>query len=69
MTYQVRVILGGLLAGVLINVVEYINNRVILKNAWAQGIQLLGKPAAFSAGATVMLNISGLLLGIAAVWI
>jgi hypothetical protein len=68
-TNRVRVVLGGLLAGVVINVVEYITNGVILKDAWAQVMQSLGKPAIFSPGAIVIFNISGFLLGIAAVWI
>ena len=68
-TNRVRVILGGLLAGVVINVVEYITNGVILKNAWAQAMRTLGKPAAFSAGAILTFNVAGFLLGIGAVWI
>jgi hypothetical protein len=68
-TNRVRVIWGGLLAGVVINVVEYITHGVILKDAWAQAMQSLGKGAAFSPGAIVIFNISGFLLGIAAVWI
>ena len=68
-TNRVRVILGGLLAGVVINVVESITNGVILKDTWAQAMQSLGKPAPFSPGAIVIFNISGFLLGIAAVWI
>jgi hypothetical protein len=67
-TNRVRVILGGLLAGVVINVVEYITNGVILRNAWAQAMQALGKPG-FSAGAIVTFNVAGFLLGIGAVWI
>ena len=68
-TNRVRVILGGLLAGVVINVVEYITNGVILKSAWSEAMQSLGKPTDLSASAIVMFNIWGFLLGIAAVWI
>jgi len=68
-TNRVRVILGGLLAGVVINVVESITNGVILKDTWAQAMQSLGEAAPFSPGAIVIFNISGFLLGIAAVWI
>src|SRR5258708_3909602 len=64
-----RVILGGLLAGVVINIVEYITNGVVLKQAWGQAMQTLGKPAELTAGAIVMFNIWGFLLGIAAVWL
>ena len=53
----------------VINVVEYITKRVILKEAWAQAMQSLGKSAVLSAGAIVTFNVWGFLLGIAAVWI
>ena len=42
-TNRVQVILGGLLAGVVINVVEYVTNGVILKNAWAHAMQTLAE--------------------------
>src|SRR5438105_6903253 len=67
-TNRVRVILGGLLAGVVINVVEFITNGVILREAWGQAMKALGKPQ-LSAGAIVIFNIWGFLLGIAAVWL
>lgn len=68
-TNRLRVVLGGLLAGVVINVVEFITNGVILKDTWAQSMQSLGKPAEISAGAIVMFNVWGFLLGIAAIWL
>jgi len=61
--------LGGVVAGVVINVVEYVTNGVILRQSWGQAMQALGKPADISAGAIVMFNLWGFLLGIAAVWI
>ena len=67
-TNRVRVILGGLLAGVVINVVEFITNGVILREAWGQAMKALGKPQ-LSAGAVVIFNIWGFLLGISAVWL
>jgi hypothetical protein len=33
-TNRGRVILGGLVAGLVINVVEYITNGVVLRDAW-----------------------------------
>jgi len=68
-TNRVRVILGGLLAGVVINVVEYITNGVILKEAWGQAMTALGKPTDISAGGIAIFNLWGFLLGIGAVWI
>jgi len=68
-TNRGRVILGGLLAGVVINFVEFVTNGVVLKDSWGQAMAALGKPANMSSGAIVMFNIWGFLLGIGAVWI
>jgi hypothetical protein len=68
-TNRLRVVLGGLLAGVVINVVEYVTNGVVLRDSWAQTMQALGRPATVSTGAIVTFNVWGFLLGIAAVWI
>jgi len=42
--------LGGLLAGLVINIVEFITNGVVLREAWGQAMQALGKPTQLSAG-------------------
>ena len=68
-TNRGRVILGGLLAGVVINIVEFITNGLVLRESWGAAMQALGKPAALSTGAIVMFNVWGFLLGIAAVWL
>ena len=68
-TNRGRVILGGLLAGLVINIVEFITNGVVLREAWGQAMQALGKPAQLSVVAIVIFNIWGFLLGIAAVWL
>ena len=49
-TNRARVILGGLIAGLVINIVEYITNGVILREAWGQAMQALGKSGAFTMG-------------------
>lgn len=68
-TNRIRVILGGLLAGVVINLVEFVTHGVILRDAWEQAMQSLGRGTAFSATAIVIFNITGFLLGIVAVWV
>jgi hypothetical protein len=69
-TNRARVVLGGLLAGLVINVVEFLAHGVILANAWSQAGQALGKPAGGpSTGAIVMFNLMGFVLGIASVWV
>jgi len=67
-TNRVRVVLGGLLAGVVINIVEYVTNGVVLKADWGQAMQALGK-SEVSGSAIAMFIVWGFLLGIAAVWI
>jgi len=66
-TNRGRVILGGLVAGLVINVVEYITNGVVLRDAWGSVMQALGRPAQISGSAILVFNIWGFLLGIAAV--
>lgn len=68
-TNRGRVILGGLLAGVVINVVEFVTNGLVLKQAWGQAMQALGKPSELTGTAILIFNIWGFLLGIAAVWL
>ena len=65
-----RVFLGGLLAGVVINIGEYLFHAVIFKNEVAEMMRALGKdPAAVMSGnAIVIWNLMGFLAGIGAVW-
>ena len=67
-TNRVRVILGGLLAGVVINIVEFITNGVVLNSAWAQVMQSLGKPP-LTVSSILLFNVWGFLMGIASVWL
>ncbi len=68
-TNRGRVIVGGLVAGLLINIVEYVTNGVVLREAWGKAMAALNKPADLSVAAIVIFNIWGFLLGIAAVWL
>jgi hypothetical protein len=56
-------------AGIVINLVEYIKNGVVLRDAWGSAMQELGKPAQISGSAILIFNVWGFLLGIAAVWL
>ena len=68
-TNRGRVLLGGLLAGLLINISEYVTNGVVLAADWGRVMQALGKSAVPSASAIAIYNVWGFLVGIAAVWI
>ena len=63
-----RVILGGLVAGVIINVFEYLLNAVVLAKQWASVMSGLGKTGELSGISIVVFNVWGFLLGITAVW-
>ena len=65
-----RVFLGGLLAGVVIDIGEYLFHAVLFKNEVAEMMRALGKdPAAVMSGNAIMIwNLMGFLAGIGAVW-
>ena len=65
-----RVFLGGLLAGVVINVGEFLFHAVLFKDQVAEMMRALGKdPATVMTGSAVVIwNILGFLAGIGAVW-
>jgi hypothetical protein len=67
-TNRGRVILGGLLAGVVINLGEFITNGLVLNDAWARVMQSLGKPP-LPVSSIVLFNVWGFLLGIGSVWL
>jgi hypothetical protein len=58
-----------LLAGVVINISEFITNGVVLKADWGQALQALGKAPVPSGSAIAIYNVWGFLAGIAAVWV
>jgi hypothetical protein len=68
-----RVILGGLLAGMLINVIEFFLNGVVLAKDWEAAIVALGRPPI--AGSQIALFfvwsfvLWGFLIGIISVWL
>lgn len=61
--------MGGLAAGLVINVSEGILNAVVLADDWAQVMAAMGKPAEFSGGQIALFNVMGFALGIAMVWL
>ena len=63
-----RVILGGLLAGIVINAFEFVSNSLVLPNDWAVAMRALGKPERFAAGQIAAFVLWGFLVGIFAIW-
>ena len=64
-----RVILGGIIAGVVIDVFENILNGVILQQQWADVLTGLGKSGTTSVKQIVAFNVWGLAVGILMVWL
>jgi hypothetical protein len=62
-----RVIVGGIVAGIIIDVVEYVLNAIVLADRWNAIVSAHNLPQ-FSMNAILVFNIIGLVTGIAAVW-
>ena len=56
-----RVILGGLVAGAIINAFEYLLNAIVLAKDWASVMTGLGKTGEMSGASIVLFNVLGLL--------
>ena len=63
-----RVVLGGLLAGLVINISEFVLNAVVLEEEMNAAVQRMNLPA-IAGGAIGIFLVMGFALGIAAVWL
>jgi len=63
-----RVVLGGLVAGVIINIGEFILNGLILMNDWNEAMKALNKPP-MGGSAILIMVVLCLLLGIFLTWV
>jgi hypothetical protein len=63
-----RVVLGGLLAGVVLTVLEFVLNEPILGDRWAAAMESLGLTEPEGAGIMIAYVVWNFLLGIALVW-
>ncbi len=64
-----RVMIGGLLCGLVINVFEFLVNSVLLRDDWRMALRTLGKPEQFGAGQLAAFIVWGFLVGAFAVWL
>jgi len=64
-----RVILGGIAAGIVVNVSEFLLNEVVLKKANEDAMKALGRTMPESGGTVLIWILWGFLLGIVAVWL
>jgi hypothetical protein len=63
-----RVILGGLVAGIVADVLGYIVDGMLLAPAWAEQMKKLGQSVS-STSQLIEYNLLGLVCGIALIWI
>src|ERR1700733_6125258 len=64
-----RALLGGIVAAVIIDLIEGVMNGIVLKGDWAAAMQALGKSGEVTGGDIAIYNIGGLLYGIIGVWL
>jgi hypothetical protein len=63
-----RVLLGGIVAGLVANVLGYLVDGLLLAPRWADGLMALGRED-FVPGQWIWFNVLGLIGGIAVIWI
>ena len=62
-----RVILGGFVAGVIINLSEFVLNGVVLANQWTDLMASINRPA-LELNDIIIFNVMGFVMGLVAVW-
>lgn len=63
-----RVILAGLVAGLVADVLGYLTDGVLLASQWADGMKALGRTN-FSANQWIWFDVLGIVSGIAVIWV
>jgi len=63
-----RWILGGIVAGVVTDILDYPVDGVWLAQRWSQGLGLLGRPT-FSSNSWILFDLLGLIGGLVAIWL
>jgi hypothetical protein len=62
-----RVFLGGIVAGLIINAFEFVENGVVLARDWESAMKALGRT--MNPGAIPVFVLWGFLLGISSIWL
>ena len=63
-----RVFLGGVVAGIIIDVFEFVLHGIVLNADWRQTYEALGRPMQESTAGMMIYILLGLAIGILAVW-
>ncbi len=68
-TNMARVVLGGILAGLVLNILGFIVDGILLAPQWNAGMSALGRSGEISVNQIVSFNILGFCYGIGVVWL
>ena len=63
-----RVLIGGVIAGIVYDILGYLVDGVLLAHRWADGMKALGH-AEFTSNQIIEFNVLGLVFGIVLIWI
>ncbi len=64
-----RIILGGIVAGIVLDILGYLVDGILLAPQWTAGMAALGRSGELTMNQIVSLNILGLANGIFAIWL
>jgi hypothetical protein len=64
-----RVLMGGLIAGLIINISEFVLNTMVLDADWKAAMARMNLPPMEGMGMMVMFIIAAFVLGIATIWL
>jgi hypothetical protein len=64
-----RLVTGGILAGIVVNLCEFLINGVWLKDAWAEAMKAMNRSPEMGGVQIAVFNIWGFLMGLSAVWL
>lgn len=64
-----RIVLGGLVAGLVLNIIDYVLNGIVLMADWNRAMQHLNRVETNPAGDMTLLIVMDFVLGLAAIWL
>lgn len=65
----IRVFIGGLVAGVVVNVIAFVAWALYVRAGWRAALEAVGRPPQETVGTTVLLVVVGFLIGFLIVWL
>jgi hypothetical protein len=65
----IRVFIGGLIAGVVVNVIWFAAWALYVRRGWSDALEAVGRPLQESLGTSVLLVVVGFLIGFVIIWL